>query len=158
MLLKKAGALLSRRAYSRGELRDQLAKMAGEPQVESALDRLEQLRLLNDADYAYNFAFYRIKQQGWGPAKVYDSLLRRRVAQPTIEQALKRVRSELDDESVLMEYMRKRYGKQGPPATPKEIGKLVLHLHRRGFDESIILNVLKRMIPAEVLRRFETGE
>jgi len=157
-LLKKAGALLARRAYSRGELRDKIARIAGNPQVESVLDRLEQLNLLNDADYAYNFALYRIKQEGWGPAKVHDSLLRRHVVPAIIEQALERIRHELGDESALVEYMRKHCGKQGPPADPKNIRRLILHLRRRGYDENIIFSALKRIVPAAVMRHFETGE
>ena len=158
MLLKKAGTLLARRAYSRGELSIKLAKLAGELQVESALDRLEQLKLLNDADYAYNFALYRVRQQGWGPSKVRDSLLHRQVAASTIELALERVRKELGDESVLMHYVQRRCGKQGLPTNPKDIKGLVLHLRRRGFDEDSIFSILKRMIPAAVLQRFESGE
>ncbi len=158
MLLKKAAALLARRAYSRGELREKLASAAGELQVESALDRLEQLNLLNDADYAYNFALYRVRQEGWGPAKVHDSLLRRHVAESTIELALERVRNEMSDESALIEYVQKHCGKRGMPANPKDINKLIFHLRRRGFDENAILNALKRMIPSAVLRHFETGD
>ena len=61
LLMKKAGALLARRAYTRGELRDRLVKTSGETPVESILDRLEQLNLLNDAAYAYNLASPWIK-------------------------------------------------------------------------------------------------
>jgi regulatory protein len=158
VLLKKAGALLARRAYSRGELRNRLAKIAGDRAVESALDRLEQLNLLNDADYAYNFAFCRIKQQGWGPARVHESLLRRHVAETAIACALQRIRNEFGDESLVAEYIQKHCGKTGLPSDLKGIRKLVSHLRQRGFDEDLITNVLKRMIPAESMPHFERGE
>jgi regulatory protein len=158
MLLKKAGTLLARRAYGRGELRDKLCKLAEAVEVEVVLDRLEQLNLLNDADYAYNFAFYRIAQDGWGPAKVHDSLLRRRVEPRTIERALERVQSELGDESALADYIRKHCGKKGLPADPKDVRRLILHLRRRGFEEKNIFSALRQMIPAALIERFETGE
>jgi regulatory protein len=158
LLLKKATALLARRAYSRAALRSKLAPTAGEAEVESALDRLEQLNLLNDAEYAYNFALCRIQRQGWGPAKVRDSLLRRQVAPSAIAGALKRVQNELGDESALLRYIEKHCGKQGPPADLKGIRRLVLHLRQRGFHEDSILGALKQLIPAAVLERFETGE
>jgi regulatory protein len=157
-LLKKAGSLLARRAYSRGELRMKLAKMAGDSEIESALNRLEQLNLLNDADYAYNFAFYRIQQEGWGPAKVRDSLLRRHLSPANIESALERVRNELGDELVLIDCIKKRCGKQEPPTNPKDIQKLIAYLQRRGFDDDAIFRALKRMLPAAVIQRFETGD
>jgi regulatory protein len=157
-LLKKAGTLLARRAYSRGELRIKLLKTAGEREVDSALDRLEQLNLLNDADYAYNFAFYRIKHEGWGPAKVRDSLLRRHVAPSAIEGALDCVRSTLGGNPDLVEYMRKFCGKRWPPTDPKQLQRLIMHLRRRGFDEDCIFSTLRREIPEAVLQHFETGE
>ena len=158
ILLKKAGALLAHRPYSRGELQERLAKLAEEPQVECVLDRLEQLNLLNDADYAYNFALYRIRQDGWGPTKICQSLLRRHVAQATIDSALERIGNELGQEPILIEYIKRRCGKKGLPTDRGGIRKLVMHLHQRGFDEDRILSALKKMIPAAVLHRFETGE
>ena len=104
-LLRKAGALLARRAYSRGELRDRLSRYAGDAPLESVLTRLEELNLLNDEDYAYNFALCRIGQQGWGPARVRKSLLQRQVPAATIEGALERILNELDPATVLREYV-----------------------------------------------------
>jgi regulatory protein len=158
VLLKKAVALLARRAYSRGELRNKLAKMAGRLQVESTLDRLEQLNLLNDADYAYNFALRRMRQEGWSRAKVREALLHRQIAPATVELALEHVRNELGDESVLMQYVQKHCGKRGLPTRSQDIRRLVLHLRSRGFDEDQIFNALKQTIPAAVLQRFVTGE
>jgi regulatory protein len=157
-LMKKAGLLLARRAYSRGELRMKLAKMAGDSEIESALDRLEQLNLLNDADYAYNFAVYRIRQEGWGPAKVRDSLLRRHLSQAIVESALERIRDELGEELALTDCIKKRCGKQALPANPKDVQKLISYLRRRGFDDDSIFRALKRMLPAAAIQHFETGE
>jgi len=158
MILQKAGSLLARRPYSRGELRNKLRILAVESQIESALDRLEQLNLLNDADYAYNFALCRTRQEGWGPAKIFETLLRRQVDPAIIESALERVRNELGDESIMVEYIRKRCAKRGMPADIRGVRNLVLHLRRRGFDEDRIFSALKQVIPSTLLERFDTGE
>ena len=158
MLLKKAGDLLSHRAYSRGEMGDKLGEVAEERQVEEALDHLEQLNLLNDTEYAYNFALYRIMRDGWGPEKVHYALARRHIAKKTIQDVLEKIRNELGEEFALVEYMQKHCRKQGLPDDPKGVQKLVAHLRRRGFDESVIFQVLERVIPATVMQRFETGE
>jgi SOS response regulatory protein OraA/RecX len=158
MLFKKAGSLLARRSYSRGELRNMLAKCADQDQVEIALNRLESLNLLNDAEYAYNFALGRMGRQGWGPAKVLDSLLKRHVEQNTIESAMARIQNEGGEESSLDLCIKRYCTKRGRPSDPKDFKKLVSHLRRRGFDEDDIFHALKKAIPDAASQRFETGE
>ena len=157
-LMKKACLFLGRRAYSRGELRIKLSGLAGESQVESALDRLEQLKLLNDADYAYNFALSRIRGKGWGPAKVRESLIRRHLSQASIDRAMQQIQKEPEDESALARYIEKYCGKKGAPTQPENLHKLILHLCRRGYDRESIVQALKRIVPAAAMQHFETGE
>jgi len=159
VLMRKAGALLARRPYSRGELKRKLAAMAEDSQIESALNRLEQLNLLNDADYAYNFSLQRIREQGWSPAKVQDALIRRQICETVIENALERIRHETREQPVFgMEYIRKRYRRNGLPLDPKGIRNLIRHLHQRGFDDDQIFGALRELIPASALQPFETGD
>jgi regulatory protein len=158
LLLQKSGSLLGRRAYSRGELRDRLVRIAGESPVDPVLDRLEQLNLLNDADYAYNFALRRLMEDGWGPGKVRDSLLRRQVAQTIVEQALKRVCSEIGSDGALESYVDKYQKKHGLPADLKGLRRLFSHLRQRGFDAEGIRRVLSRLVSPALWQRFETGE
>jgi regulatory protein len=159
ILMQKAGAFLARRAYSRGELKRKLAAMAEDSEIESALNRLEQLNLLNDADYAYNFALQRIRQQGWSPAKVQDALIRRQVCEAVIENVLDRIRRETPEQPVfVMEYLRKRYSRSGLPLDPKGIRDLIRHLHQRGFEDELIFAALRELIPASALQPFETGD
>jgi regulatory protein len=157
-LIKKAVALLAKRAYSRGELRKKLSPVGQAPLIEETLDRLEQLNLLNDQEYAYNLALHHIRQVGWGTARVREALLRRNVDPDVIEQAIEHVLNEAGIETFLIEYIEKHCKKQGLPADPKDIQKLVFHLIRRGFDENQILGALRQMIPPDVFRRFETGD
>jgi SOS response regulatory protein OraA/RecX len=157
-ILKKAGLFLARRAHSRGELKQKLMKLAPEPEVESALDRLEQLNLLNDTEYAYNFALCRMKQDGWGWVKIHESLLRRQIPESAVQSAIERAWSELDEESALSEYLKRRFLKKRLPEDPKVLRKLVVHLRGRGFDEGNISRVLKRMFSAELMQHLDTGE
>ena len=62
------------------------------------------------------------------------------------------------DESVIREYVQKRYGKRGLPADPKGVRKLILHLRQRGFDKETIFAALRGDIPDIVLKHFKTGE
>jgi SOS response regulatory protein OraA/RecX len=157
-LLKSAGAFLAKRAHGRAELKQKLMRVAPEPEVETALDRLEQLNLLNDTEYAYNFALCRMKQDGWGGTKIRESLLLRQVPESAILAGMERAGAELDEGSVLSAYLKRRFLNKKPPEDSKFLRRLVLHLRRRGFDEENISRVLNRMFPAELMRHLDTGE
>jgi SOS response regulatory protein OraA/RecX len=157
-LLQKAGRLLARRAYSRGELEAKLRSRAEEKEIRAVLDRLEELNLLNDEHYAYNFAHCRMRHEGWGPLKVLHALLRHEVASHLAESAIERVRKETGDGPLLQEYLAGYCAKYGLPQDRKAIRKLVSRLRRRGFQEEVIYSVLRQNIPAAVWHRFDTGE
>ncbi|MBN1571181.1 MAG: RecX family transcriptional regulator [Acidobacteria bacterium] len=159
MLLRRAGSFLARRAYSRNDLRKKLEGLAGDSEIKSVLNHLEQLNLLNDDDYAYNFALQRIRQQGWSPLKIQNALLRHEVGLPAIDRALELIRNEAGDQSALiLEYIQNHFGKKGMPRDPKGVRKLILHLGRRGFDDESILGALRQILPAAALQPFETGD
>ena len=166
-LMKRAAALIARRAHSRGELRRKLEtaqKIEDAGAIEAVLDRLDQLNLLNDAEYAYNFAFYRIKDLGWGEEKVRKALFDRDVAKSVVDVALDRVRKEIapDGEDgisdTLIEYIESYCRKHGTPSTLKDSQKLARRLTGRGFDENRVIGALKRIISPEIFRHFETGD
>jgi regulatory protein len=157
-LLQKAGSLLARRSHSRGELRDKLAAHGGAVEVETVLDRLERLNLLNDTDYAYNLAVRWIRQEGWGPIKVHHLLMRRHIAAPVADSAIDRVRLEISDEVALESYLKRLCRTHPLPGDRRGIHKLFLSLQRRGFPEEAIWSVLRKRIPLAAWQIFETGE
>jgi SOS response regulatory protein OraA/RecX len=157
-LQKKAASLLARRAYSRGEIRQKLLKVADEPVVEIVLDRLEHLKLLNDLDYAYNFALSRVGREGWGPEKIRGALHSRQVSASDISTALDQIRFLVGDDYALGEYLKRYFAKKGMPENPNSVRKLVTHLHRRGYNWNSIIKVLRQSLPTEMMRYFETGD
>ena len=157
-LQKKAAALLARRAYSRGEIRQKLLKLADDPAVETVLDRLEHLKLLNDFDYAYNFALSRVGREGWGPEKISRALYSRQVSASDVSAALDQIRSLVGDDYALGEYLKRYFAKKGMPEDRNSVRKLVTHLHRRGYNRNSIIKVLKQLLPTEMMRYYETGD
>ncbi len=157
-LMNKAGSLLARRAYSRGELHDRLAPLGEAQQIESLLDRLEHLRLLNDADYAYNLASRWMRQEGRGPIKVLHLLLQRKIPPPVAEAAIDKVHEEITDLDVLEAYLGRLSRTHPLPEQPQGIRRLVSRLQSRGFPEEAILKVLRRKLPAAALQKLEMGE
>jgi SOS response regulatory protein OraA/RecX len=158
LLIQKAGMFLARRSYSRGELQDKLLKFAEKEQVAIALDRLESLNLLNDADYAYNFALCRIERQGWGPSKVRNSLLNRQVNQTEIDSAMARIESERTVEFSIDFYVKQYCKKKGRPSSLKDIRKMMVHLHHQGFEKEDVFRAIQEAVPDLDLHSFETGE
>ena len=160
-LMKHAAALIARRAHSRGELRRKLAaahKTEEAKEIEAVLDRLDHLNILNDAEFAYNFAFYHINNSGWGEEKVRAALHGRDVAKADADRALERVREEIAPDGAndaLMEYVSGYCRKHGSPSTLKDAQKLARHLAGRGFDEDGVIGALRQITTQEIFRHFE---
>lgn len=167
--MKHAAALLARRAHSRGELRRKLAAAAPEAsdgEIGAALDRLEHLDLLNDADYAYNFSLRRLDESGWGPAKIRAELLRREVAGHDIDAALDRALGSTDatgaaggardkggagGEAGALEARIDSYcARKGTPSTGRDAQRLARHLLGRGFGQDAVAEAVRRRFPAAI--------
>jgi SOS response regulatory protein OraA/RecX len=157
-LMRSAGSLLARRAYSRGELKDKLAPLGEAQEIESVLDRLEQLNLLNDADYAYNSASRWIRKKGWGPLRVYQLLINRKVPAHLAEETIAQVRQEISDVDALKAFLGRRFRTHSLPEDRKGIRKLISSLQREGFPEEVIWTVLRQKIPPGAWRDFDTGD
>ena len=154
-LMRKAGSILARRACSRGELRDRLLKAADAAEADAVILRLEELHLLNDPEVAYNFASDRISLRGWGPRKVRHALVRRQISPQVADAAVERVRAEAGERIPLERYLERHWRTRQHPRSRAELAKLVAHLRRRGFEEPVILEVLRRKVPGEAWRAFE---
>ncbi|NWG14452.1 MAG: regulatory protein RecX [Acidobacteria bacterium] len=155
-LMHKATRLLARRAHSRGELHAKLAKSADPADLEAVLDRLEELGLLNDAEYAYNFASSRIRERSWGSARVYQALLRRKVPAAVAARTMERIRGETDDRALIETYLERYWRTRSRPRNRAELSRLIGHLSRRGYGDELIIDVLHRRVPAEAWRDFES--
>lgn len=157
-LHRKALSLISRRAYSVGEMRLKLLKWADKPDVDATVEHLQQLKLLNDSEYAYNFALYRAGTEGWGPLKIRNALVRRHLKAPDIDRALSRVREEIGNDYGLGEYLLRYFAKREHPRDTQGVHSLINHLLRRGHPRSIILENLGRILPAKTMKYFGTGD
>jgi SOS response regulatory protein OraA/RecX len=146
-LLHKAGALLARRAHSRGELHEKLLACAEDESVEWALNRLESLNLLNDAEFAYNFALGRMKRQGWSASKIIEALLRRQVDKDVAESAIARIQDEAPEKFSIAYHLKEYCRKKGEPANLNDVRKAILHLRRCGFEEEDIFQALRKSCP-----------
>jgi regulatory protein len=158
-LINAAAAHLARRPHSRGELKTKLIRRADAAEVEAVLDHLEELKLLNDADYAYNFALNRLSENGWGPIKIRHALRRRRIAPELVEWAVTSVQEAISTRLALESCIEKYCRKSGVPADLGSTRRLIAHLRRRGFEDDLIREVMRRREPLDASTSwYETGE
>ena len=165
-LMEKAVSLLALRPVSRKELLDKLCappgpkrgkypydKLDGAPapetlqnqrenllaQAESVADRLTELGLLNDGEYACAVARH-YAGKGYGPRKLRDELYRRGVPREYWEDAL--AVTETDGEQIDRLARRKLRGEE---PTRENLKKVSDYLARRGYGWDEISSALERI-------------
>ncbi len=157
-LLRIAGKILSSRPHSRGELKQKLQKLAEEDTVRRVLDRLQELGLLNDENFAYNLACRRLARDGWLPDKVCQFLARRHVeaglARVTVDRAL----AAIGEREVVRRLLERRLRSAEAAEDPRRVSRLYRSLLAGGFTVEIVRDVLKPRVPPAIWQEMEDGE
>lgn len=136
---ERAFRLLGYKPYTRWLLQQKLMQEEfPEEIVQSVLDRLEELGLLNDLDYALRCASDLIHLKKYGTQRVKQELRRRGVEEADIEEAL----FQLDEDP--LEQLRQVVEKKYRAALAEEKGRrrAVNGLQRLGYSYSQIRKVL----------------
>ena len=142
----KALELLSRRDHFRAELVEKLRRKGFEDdKIDLALERLDDLDLLDDDGLAKRFVEFRSVDSGWGPRRLTNELRRRGVDSHLAERA-----SQLDDEShdrALKTAVRRVEvrAKRGWWRLPERRARLVSSLIARGFTTEVALSAITRL-------------
>lgn len=134
--MAKAADLLSRRDHFRSELERKLLQRGFPPEVvETALERLTELRYLDDGAAARRWAAAAVERKGFGPRRLLVELTRRGVGQ---EDARVAVDAALPDgESAAARKAAARFRRAGDPAA------VARHLERKGFSSGVIIEILE---------------
>jgi regulatory protein len=144
---RSALAMLSRRPYSRGELVKKLTgKGFAEPVIESVLDDLARVGLVDDKVFASGFIQNKMIQSPSGRRLLKHELGMKGVAEDDIEEALDHAfesRSEFDVARDLAEGRVSRFSNDDPRKAKQ---KLYEFLARRGFDWEVISAVAREVL------------
>ena len=154
-LLHDAVTLLKKRAYSAAELRKKLSDRSNRADAEAVLLKLEELHLVDDQVYAYNFAVSRLGHRGWGPVRIRSELRRRSVPSAIIDAALERACPAPVLEQSLKQSLERFCSQRGTPQDLRGVRRLVQHLQRKGFGPHEIRPMLRSILAAVVWQRFE---
>ena len=144
---QKAFRLLSLRPHSEKELEKKLREK-GFPAVviKETLEKLHDLKYLNDASFANQWARNLAVNKLWGNKKIIASLREKGLTAELIDSSIENAREELPEEAAIEILIKKKAAKRKTSALDfKEKQKIFQTLMGRGFPPSLILNKLGRM-------------
>lgn len=135
----KALDLVGRRPHFRRELQQKLLDR-GFPtdEVDSALEDLARLGLLDDLGAARDLASGPMTRKGYGPRRMLMELQRRGADETVIETVVAEVFEESEEEYRRASRVALRQG-GGPDANRDRLAR---HLDRKGYSKAVILRVL----------------
>ena len=141
----KALKLISRRDHFRAELEEKLRRKGfDDDDIEGALQRLEELRLVDDEAYAGRFVEFRSGDRGWGPHRLANEL-RRRGVDPHLAERVSRLDDELHSRALETAVRRVLVrAKDGWWRLPERRARLVKSLIARGFTTDVAFGAIGR--------------
>jgi regulatory protein len=148
---QKAYRLLSLRPHSEKELEKKLREK-GFPAVviKETLEKLHDLKYLNDASFATGWARNLAINKLWGNRKIIASLQEKGIAAQLIDDAIAAARLEISEEEAIAILVKKKASKNKPASFDvKEKHKLFQGLMGRGFPPGLILNKLEKAAEEE---------
>lgn len=149
-LKERALHLLSYKSFSKKELTARLLDYtdegAGQDIAQAVTDRLEELGLINDQDYAERLAKDLYARKGYGERKVLFELMRRGIERELAEEAAAANAPEAED--TLNRIIRRKYARY--LTDPKGVHKTVLALARLGYPYDEIRAAISRYTDEDV--------
>jgi len=145
---QRALRLLMYRGRSTAELRQRL-KEKGFPgeTIEKVIDRLAELKYLDDDLFAREWARSCAVNKLWGNRRIFLSLREKGIPAAMIEGAIDEARKELDERAAIERILEKRFRKRDPSllSMEKEKRRLGQTLTARGFSPHLIIEALTKL-------------
>ena len=142
---KKALRFLACRPRSIYEVR---SKLAGEgfdaPTVSKVIERLKELRFLDDENAARQWARRYAVDRLWGNVKIAIRLRELGFFRETVDEALQEARRELNEKEAIEKIIEKRFPDllTSHEISAKEKQRLIRHLMGKGFAPGVVFEIL----------------
>jgi regulatory protein len=148
---EKAYRLLSLRPHSERELERKLRdKGFPEAVVKDALEKLHDLKYLNDASFAIQWARNLAVNKLWGNRKIIASLQEKGVPDRLIDNAIAAARYELPEEKAIELLIKKNSAKKMTMQMDVKVKQRIFQrLMGRGFPPGLILHKLGKAVEEE---------
>ncbi len=140
--LQRAYKFLSYRPRSEAEVRTKLGQL-GFPQksVDTTLEKLRSLSLLNDEAFARDWARGRAEGRGYGPLRIERELRQKGIAKSVIQEVVKETFGRQEGKERARALLEKRF--RGKDLSDRKIlHRAISFLQRRGYRSSVIAEVL----------------
>ncbi|WP_326716784.1 recombination regulator RecX [Vagococcus jeotgali] len=143
---QKALAYLSYQLRSEKEIKDHLKKHeVSEEQIYLVIDKLRELQLLNDAEFAKSYVRTAMRTTDKGPSGVKEFLFKKGIKQEEIQEAL----SLFDEDSqypLALNLAEKNMRKNRQKSQQETKNKLNQFLYGKGFSSEVISRVIDEVI------------
>jgi regulatory protein len=157
----RAVGLLAVQGRSARDLARRL-KQRGEPDahIASAIARLTEAGLLDDASYARQVARSRVSGRGDSRRRVSQVLQQKGVSRDVVDEAVAEVFADesVDEEGLAESAARKKLRSLGGEDLPTRRRRLYGYLARRGHDSDVIRRVMARVLGASDDEALDDGE
>lgn len=141
----RALKLLEYRARSRMEIARRLRRAGfAEDVVEETLTRLEDLGLVDDAEFARSWVNHRLAGKVMGKARIKWELRQKGVPTDVAEEALSAVDTDAERQSAI-DAAKRRWQKDSSPDERTRRRRLASFLRRQGFDWETITEALNEL-------------
>jgi regulatory protein len=141
-----AVAALMRRAYSIHQMKEYLDRRAeNKDHIPPVIARLRELRYLDDARYALEYARQRAQSRRQGRFRIARDLRGRGVPDMHIESALQSVFAETDESASARTRIRRKLAQLRGPLEERKIASLYRSLLRAGFSSDVVRAELNRV-------------
>jgi len=145
---QKALRLLLYRGRSTAELRSRLREK-GFPRdtIEKVIDRLAELKYLDDGLFAREWARSCAVNKLWGNRKIFLSLREKGITAELIEKSIEEARKEVDEKEAIKRILKKRFRKKDLSliAIEKEKNRVAQNLMGKGFSAGLIFDALRKL-------------
>ena len=137
----KGASLLSYQDRTRRQLVERLREDYGEDAAERAADRLEQLRLLDDARYAENYAAELLRRKKCAPRRILQLLLQKGIDRETAEETVQGLDFAAD--VCIIELLETKFA--GKFRDEKGLRRTIAALQRLGYSYGDIRSALRQI-------------
>jgi len=137
---ERALYLLGYKSHTKKELTDKLAKTSDEDTAAEIAGRMEELGLVNDADYAERYARQLTNSKGYGMSRIRQQLYKKGIDRELIDDTLEQLAQTVDVDEKISELIERKY--QRYLGTKKGVDKTINALIRLGYRYDDIRRVL----------------
>ena len=159
-LYEYAIGALGRRARSVAELKRLMRQRVGTQEdgaqmIERVVERLKELKYLNDSTFAATYSNYRKDNEKLGRFRVVSELKQKGVHGDVITKSVNDAYEGSDEETLARAFLKRKRLKK--PADQKQVARIFRALVRAGFGSRTAVRILKNWdVDEEVLTALET--